>query len=358
LQGLHGLYVLYGLVAGTFLFLLLRSLLYLSRLSKKHDCIRLEGIRLFQTEEPGTPFSFLDRLFWNKELALDTEKGQTIFRHELYHIRQRHTLDILVLSVVRSLFWFNPFFHLILRELRVIHEFLADRYVLSGDRSGPITTGNDRYIYAEWLVWLSARGDHRLPLTHSFFNTHLKRRITMIIQSNQARPRYISRVMVLPLSFLLFCAFAAKAPAGTASATKGPVIKEAGRTPVNDLIKFYLHHLRYPSAAIKARQEGAIWFSIKLGDKGQLLDFHKYEAAPDLKDRKVWAITVTSRMDVAGDDGSGAELTPGDKEAIFVQEARKVSEKLAAEKSAVFPAGEYFFSVVFKLEKPDTATRS
>ncbi len=172
LHGWNGVYLLYGLVAAIFLFGLLRSLYYLFRLSRKYSAIRVDGVRVYQTEEPGSPFSFLNRLFWNRDLPLDTEQGHYIFRHEWYHIRQKHTLDILLLEIVRSLCWCNPFFHLVLRELKVIHEFLADRWALAGAAdgggglAGPTRCGDgesaagadrpDRYAYAEWLVWQSA----------------------------------------------------------------------------------------------------------------------------------------------------------------------------------------------------------
>ena len=124
--------LLYVLVASLLLLSMARSLRYLLRLSRKYASTTIQGIRFFPTEEPGTPFSFLNRLFWNKDLEIGSEQGQFIFRHERYHIRQRHSLDILALTVIRSLAWFNPFFHWTLREMRVIHEFLADRYAVSG----------------------------------------------------------------------------------------------------------------------------------------------------------------------------------------------------------------------------------
>ncbi len=240
------LFLIYILVAVLLLLSMARSLLYLIRLSRKYPSKIVKGIRFFQTEEPGTPFSFLGRLFWNKDLDVGSIQGQFIFRHELYHILQRHSLDILALTMIRSLFWCNPFFHWMMREMRVIHEFLADRYAVSSAVAAPSVAPldersaqpaeramptPDRYRYAEWLVWQSA-GDSGAPgafppspgsyrgLTHSFFHTHLKRRINMITQSYRSRPRYISRVLVLPLLIFLFCFFAARPSAGQNSGTK------------------------------------------------------------------------------------------------------------------------------------------
>ena len=158
-----------------------------------------DGIDFFITREPGTPFSFLNRLFWNAEIDIESARGRQIFLHEWYHIRQRHTLDLLWLKTVLTIFWVNPFFYLIYREIRTIHEFLADRYAVAN---------GDRCAYAELLVWHSVQ-DRPLSILHPFFQSSIKRRITMLTQLQSTRPGYWSRMMALPLTFFLLCAFAA-----------------------------------------------------------------------------------------------------------------------------------------------------
>jgi len=353
-RGWGALYVLYGLIAGGFVLRLLRSLLYLLRLSRNYAFTRQEGIRFFQTGEPGTPFSFWNLLFWNKDLELSSEQGRFIFRHELYHIRQKHTLDILLLSGVRSLFWCNPFFHLILRELKVIHEFLADRFAFSaGARSEGAVPDWNRFDYAEWLVWQSVGGGQ--AVAHSFFNTHLKRRITMITQTKHSRPRYFSRVMALPLSFLLLCAFTAGTSSGHSILPSGkhPVVADSGRQAVNSIVRHFTHYLRYPEVAIKQRKEETIWFSVRVGDHNQMISFTQYDAAPVVKSRNAFTITVTSLPAHFPDDkGAGATLTDDNKKEVFLAEARKASEKLSSDTRRVFAPGEYYFTIIFRLEKP------
>ena len=51
-------------------------------------------------------------LFWNKKIELQSEKGEQIFRHELFHIEQKHSRDIIFLEILTAIFWLNPFFHL------------------------------------------------------------------------------------------------------------------------------------------------------------------------------------------------------------------------------------------------------
>jgi len=191
---------IYLLAVGLLLYTFLRQLWYIRRLPGKYPREKMGRIAFFMTREPGTPFSFLNLLFWNEEIDINSDRGRQIFRHEWYHIRQQHTLDLLLLKTVLVLFWINPFFYLIYREIRTIHEFLADRYAVAG---------GDRYEYAELLVWHSIH-DQPLSILHPFFQSSIKRRITMLTQLTSNKPGYWSRAMALPLAILLLCAFAVK----------------------------------------------------------------------------------------------------------------------------------------------------
>jgi TonB family protein len=197
----NGLYFVYlaGLV--TALIAVLRSLAYINRLKNKYPFETIDQLKIFNTAEPGTPFSFFKAIFWDKNISLHDARGGQILRHELFHVKQRHSADILLMEMLCCIAWFNPFLHLIKKELRTIHEFLADEYAVSG---------NNRYDYAELLL-LHAMQQPAPVITHPFFHNQIKRRITMITQSNLIRRGgYFSRIMALPLLLVLASAFAVK----------------------------------------------------------------------------------------------------------------------------------------------------
>lgn len=355
--GVDALYVGYGIGMAVFVFFLLRSLHYLWKLSRRYPYTLREGIRFFETGEPGTPFSFMNRLFWNRELAVDSETGRSIFRHEIYHIRQRHSLDLLVLEILRCLFWINPFFHLILRELKVVHEFLADRYALAGEGgpeaglsgNGASETANSREQYAEFLVWLSVRGVHTPALVHPFFHTTLKRRITMILQTTPMRPHLISRWMALPLLLALVAV-----TAGTsAEPGKTPSPKALTISKRDPLLVYYMKHLHYPANALQAGQEATVVFTIRVGANHRLLAFEEPGAAaagPDVKE-----VVVSARPA----EGKKLSLTGDQAKAVFREELNRVSEHLSRPDTAAYIAtiqpGTYYIRVVFKIEKSGTA---
>ncbi len=188
------LWLLYGAGLLVLLFILVRGLLYIRKISRRYNYEVVEKLRFYQTREPGSPFSFFRSIFWNDQLNFNSAQGQQIFRHELFHVQQKHTADILLAELITMIGWFNPFFHLIKKELKAIHEFLADQYAASG---------SNQYQYAELLVQ-QVMTHRQQSLAHHFFQNQLKRRIAMITQLNQSKYGYWSRVMVLPVSLLLF----------------------------------------------------------------------------------------------------------------------------------------------------------
>jgi TonB family protein len=195
------LYFIY--IAGTVtgFFILVRSLAWIKTLKRKYPHQTIDQLKIYSTTEPGTPFSFFRSIFWDEKISLGDNQGQQIFRHELFHVKEKHSADILLLEILCCACWFNPFYHLIKKEIRAIHEFLADEYAVSF---------NNRYEYAELLV-LHAIKLKTPAVSHPFFHNQIKRRITMITQLNLVRRSgYISRIMALPLLFILVSAFAVK----------------------------------------------------------------------------------------------------------------------------------------------------
>ena len=159
---------------------------------------KIDNIRFINTNEPATPFSFFRWLFWNNKIELNSDNGQQIFRHELFHIRQKHSWDIIITELITILFWMNPFFHLIKKEIRAIHEFLADKFAVEE---------NKEWDYAELLL-MQVLGSPNTRLTNPFFHNQIKRRITMLTTSKKTGAQYLRKIMVLPFAVIIVGLFA------------------------------------------------------------------------------------------------------------------------------------------------------
>ena len=124
---------------------------------------------------PGqvSPFSFLGRIYISKHY-LDHPGLNSILIHENAHIRQHHIFDLLLLELLSSLFWFNPFFFLIKKALREVHEYLADREV--------IKSGAEPINYQQ-LLFNEVSGNPQYIIANNF-NLFTKKRIIMLIKKS------------------------------------------------------------------------------------------------------------------------------------------------------------------------------
>ena len=117
----------FGLVS---VFLLSRFLFGIFKISKFKNLFpkeEFEGINFYQTNLQSAPFSYFRNLFWKDSIQIDSELGRQILKHEMVHIEQKHTFDKIFIEIIKSVFWFNPFFYLIKKEIHLIHEYLADK---------------------------------------------------------------------------------------------------------------------------------------------------------------------------------------------------------------------------------------
>ncbi|MCD2421960.1 M56 family metallopeptidase [Niabella pedocola] len=214
-NGLTWCYAGVSLLLSIRLFMACRNVL---KLKKGQPGKRIGRIRLFWSDHPKTPFSFFNWMFWNPRLSMHSPQGKQIFRHEWYHIRQKHSWDLFFIELVCVCCWLNPFFFLIRKELHTLHEFLADRHV---------TRSTDRFDYAQLLVRHSLGAAHH-PLMTPFFNTDLKRRIAMLTQNRQPVLQYLRKAMALPVIatalFLVSFAPVKKALLAVSFALPGPEI--------------------------------------------------------------------------------------------------------------------------------------
>ncbi|MGB4770479.1 MAG: N-acetylmuramoyl-L-alanine amidase [Chitinophagaceae bacterium] len=191
----------YGLVSIATLVLFLLALYRIHQMIHRHETVAIDDFYFLNTSEPGTPFSYFRFLLWNREIPLDTENGQRILEHELVHIREKHSWDKLFIQLTLVAFWINPFFWLIRKELSLVHEFIADRK----------TVGNgDTRAFARLLLETSFPG-YAPMMTNSFFTSSIKRRLAMMTKQQQPGLNYFSRLMMIPLLFILLFVFSVKA---------------------------------------------------------------------------------------------------------------------------------------------------
>jgi hypothetical protein len=72
---------------------LLRGIISIFNIYRKHEHTWHQEVSVVVTEEQAAPFSFFKWLFWRSDIDPDSENGQRMLQHELTHIREKHSTD-------------------------------------------------------------------------------------------------------------------------------------------------------------------------------------------------------------------------------------------------------------------------
>ncbi len=210
------LYPLVYLLVSIFLAVgFIKMLLKIRTLLFKYPAHKIDDITFINTNnEKGTPFSFLKNIFWNAAIDTSTKQGNQILKHELAHIKEKHTYDKLFINITLIILWINPFFWVLRKELNLIHEFIADKKAVENGDSKEFAAMLLQAIYPQ----------HHFYIANNFFYSPLKRRLIMITKIKNKKVNYIGRILVLPLSILLLAAFSFKVNKSTSALNNGKKI--------------------------------------------------------------------------------------------------------------------------------------
>ena len=175
-----------------------------------------EKVTLIVHEHDIAPFSWMKYIVISKK-DLD-ENGREILIHELAHIQNRHSWDLLVADICIFFQWFNPASWLLKQELQNIHEYEADETV--------IEKGVDAKQY-QLLLIKKAVGTRLYSMANSFNHSKLKKRITMMLKEKSNPWAKLKYLYMLPVAAIAVTAFARPEISETA--------EEISAVKVNDL---------------------------------------------------------------------------------------------------------------------------
>ena len=156
-----------------------------------------DGITVYCHADSVAPFSWMNSIVISEEDY--AESGREIILHETGHIRFRHSWDVLLLTLVQMVQWWNPLAYMAGISLRDVHEYEADDYVL---RQGVSATAY------QMLLLKKAVGYGSYTFANNFNHSLTKKRITMMRKS-KSNPWMRSKALyVIPVAALALSAFA------------------------------------------------------------------------------------------------------------------------------------------------------
>lgn len=168
------------------------SLVYLAARWKVLHGKKINGLMVIPMQGDRSPFSFFRLVFLPERLLSDPSLDKVLL-HEKAHIRKLHSLDLIFIEVLSIFFWFHPVIWYLRREIKLQHEYEADRFVLNQNV--------DKSAYQQLLINYSFQSNC-LPITNPFTFSPLKKRIMMM--NKKTKNPLLKAILSLTFSAGLF----------------------------------------------------------------------------------------------------------------------------------------------------------
>ena len=250
------------------------------RLRKCEQIADNRGNTIVLTDYTISPFCFFHYIVMSRD-DYANNRG-FILTHEQEHIRLRHYIDLIILQVATIIQWFNPFVWLIGKNLKAIHEFEVDEAVLN--------KGINATQYQKFLV-VKAVGNRLQPFANNLNKESLKRRIIMMNQKRSNRWMMLKALLVIPVATLAVSVFANGTNAS--ETPKEPHPQTTTQTKIHDaveempefnggqlaMMEFLMNNMKYPQAAVKAKQQGKAVVGFVIRKDGTVSDVHITKSA-------------------------------------------------------------------------------
>ena len=286
-------------------------------LIRRHKIKIVDNHRVVMLTNGTHTFSFFNLIFIPPGLSSGNEYKQVVC-HELAHVRQLHSLDILLFQLIKILQWFNPFVYLMETMLKETHEYLADEAVLKQDSNA----GQYRLLLLSQVFGIK-------PGLFSFFNHSLiKNRLKMMTKRKSPTRHRLKYLIILPfltLVILVVCCHKSEKLAPPPPPPPPPPASEVSEAPVynaengyaivdkqaqfqdgdiNTFRDWIQTKLVYPPEAIKNRIIGKVIVQFAVDSKGKLSDIKVLRGVDPLLDNAAMqALTLSPDWKPAQLDG-------------------------------------------------------
>lgn len=195
-----------------------RNVLRFYQKIKTNEIQNYQNTKLVLLDEKTLPYTFLNYIFINKNDFYSHSIEQELFTHELTHVNQKHTIDILFIELLKVIFWFNPIYIFYKKAIQLNHEFLADENVNSSH--------NNISFYQNLLLTKTYDTNYLLASNLNYQLT--KKRLIMMSKNTSKTIEFIKKISVFPIIIGLLFLFCIK----TVAQISKPIIKTKPKVTV------------------------------------------------------------------------------------------------------------------------------
>ena len=215
------------------------------------------GIHIHCHAHDVVPFSWMNHIVISEKDY--EENGHNILLHEQAHIACGHSWDVLWLSFVEVLQWFNPFVWMLSKEIQDIHEYEADLTVL---RKG-INARDYQLLIIQKVV-----GSGSYTFANNFNHSSLKKRITMMIKEKSNPWARLKYLYILPI--VAICMIACTQSAKSIMSYEEVEVKPEYPGGMGELGKLLNSNLKYPLISFENGVQGEVLVQFVVDKEGNV----------------------------------------------------------------------------------------
>ncbi len=187
------LWAIYVLITAGFLIRFIKNILKFQRLNSQSELASYKTAKISLLSENILPHTFGNRIYVNAEDYKLGKIGRELLEHEMVHVSQFHTADILFIEFLKTIFWFNPVFILYKRAIALNHEFIADSSIVA------------KYDVTTYQTLLLNTASQSLSPLASNLTFHLtKKRLKMMTKTTSENKVIFRKIALLPIVSALF----------------------------------------------------------------------------------------------------------------------------------------------------------
>ena len=226
-------WIIYGIITFIFLTKTIMSIVKIKNIKGKK--IKYLNCNVIVTKENLSPFSFWKTIYLGENYLINNEIDSRILLHEKSHLEQKHSLDLLLIEILKIFLWFNPSIYFYKKAIVTNHEFLADESVLK-------LNFNIKDYQKLILEEITSNQNYNLTHTLNFNNT--KKRFIMMTRK-KSKFVQVKKYFAIPTFIVLAIIFAEKTYAkdSNTESTVSETIKSQKVIPDQSLNKIQSEHI-------------------------------------------------------------------------------------------------------------------
>jgi hypothetical protein len=282
-----GLWSLYAVVTLVLAIRFISNIIKISSKMRSNKAIDYKNAKLILVPEKTLPHTFLNMIFINETEYNNREIEAELYTHELTHVTQKHTLDILFIELLKTVFWFNPIFIFYKKAIQLNHEFLADEKVVNAYNNVP---------FYQSLLLSKANENQTFYLASNLNYLITKKRLLMMTKTTSKTEALLKKAMLIPVVTALLFLLCTKVVAQETN-----VKKETTPTKSGNLLKTY-----YDKTTFKIKDE-----------KGKVASEKKYNELTPIEKKAIPSI-LSKQKELPTNEEILATLSKGAAEVIEI----------------------------------------